>query len=158
AAGAAGGGGGGGYSGGCGGGEGGRCDANGGVPCGTSGEPAAGGGGGGGSSFISDSATDATLADGQSDADGVVTIQYTPNAGSAPKISSVAPGGAKVTLSGTGLADAAEVDFTGAAHPATIVSNTAKKVVVLVPTDAEAGVITLITANGTAQTRPFRPI
>jgi len=80
-----------------------------------------------------------------------------------PKITGFTPtaaaGLASVTIAGTGLAGATEVDFNGDASPL-IVSNTATSVVAEVPVDATNGPITVTTAAGTSapSATVFKPL
>jgi plastocyanin len=73
-------------------------------------------------------------------------------AGTTPKISKFAPKtglvGAKVTITGTNLAQASQVTFNGTA--AVITSDTATKIVVKVPAGATTGKVAVVTPDGTA--------
>jgi subtilisin family serine protease len=80
-----------------------------------------------------------------------------------PKVSAVAPlsgvAGSNVSLSGTGLAGATEVDFVGASAPAVIVSNTSISVVAKVPSDATNGQVTVHVGALSAQSATvFKPL
>jgi len=67
--------------------------------------------------------------------------------------------GTKVTLTGTSLLGVTEVDFTGSSAPATIFSDAATKVVVLVPSDATFGPLTIHSAVGSFTTpASFKPL
>ena len=80
-----------------------------------------------------------------------------------PKVVGVSPvsgvGLANVTVSGSGLGGATEVDFNGDASPH-IVSDTATSVVVQVPVDATNGHVTVTTGAGTSlpSTAVFKPL
>lgn len=98
--------------------------------------------------------------------DGVLpnaSQSFTLTVGSGLHVATVSPlsgvAGTNVTITGTGLDTVTEVDFTGAAAPATIVSTTATKLVVGVPSDATTGQIVLKNDIGQAKTPSnFKPI
>jgi hypothetical protein len=105
-----------------------------------------------GSITSADTCTDACFL-GQNVANGFVG--GLPNA---PTISGLSPTsgpvGTTVTISGSGLAVATEVRFTGAL--ATVVSNSDTQLVVTVPSGATTGPITIVTPNGqTSSATPF---
>jgi hypothetical protein len=102
-------------------------------------------------------ATDGSLTAATSAAFNVTAATPLPHVTSFSPLSGVA--GTHVTLVGTGLADATEVDFTGSSAPATIDSDTATKIVVEVPQDATLGPLTVKNVSGPAvTTASFKPL